>query len=236
MVATQDSSRFITASATVVLCGVVLSGPVAVGLVELLAPQPIWQDASTFISHYSWIQNLPYLFGFLILGGFIALMSGLARSASDERRPSAFTSLAFTIVSASIIFLNYVLQTAFVPLSLQENPGYLSIITMANPNSIGWELEMYGYGILGIATTFAASLFDTGNRQRWIRRLFILNGIISILGAVLVPLIPGWVLTPAGMTAGGIWNALIVTAMILLIREFTFKGETQAIGASRTSL
>jgi hypothetical protein len=73
----STQSQHVRAGAAVVLSGIILSGPVAVGLVELLARQPGWQDATTFIEHYSWIQTLPYVFGFLIAGGFVVLMSGL---------------------------------------------------------------------------------------------------------------------------------------------------------------
>jgi len=58
-----------------VLCGIILSGPVAVGIVEIWAPQPAWRDAATFVHYYSWFQTLPYLYGFVLVGGFVAFMS-----------------------------------------------------------------------------------------------------------------------------------------------------------------
>lgn len=51
----------ISIAAAVVLAGIILSGPVAVVLVEVLAPQPSWQGVTTFIEHYSWLQSLPYV-------------------------------------------------------------------------------------------------------------------------------------------------------------------------------
>ncbi len=77
MHATKTTARHLSVSAAVILAGIILSGPVAVALVALLAPQPAWQDTASFIQHYSWLQTLPYLFGFLILGGCVASMASL---------------------------------------------------------------------------------------------------------------------------------------------------------------
>lgn len=217
---TLIQARQMRIAATIILSGIVLSGPVAVGLVEFLAPQPSWQDAATFIGHYSWIQSLPYLFGFLIAGGFVFFMSVLAGMAPDSRRPLAYAALVFTGVAASLIYVNYALQTAFVPLWLHTSEAAVSLTTMANPNSLGWTLEMYGYGILGVSTAFAAPLFESAGRQRLIGRLLVANCAVSIIGAVLVPVMPGWVLTSSGMLLGGLWNLLVAFIMVLVILEF----------------
>ncbi len=220
MTPTILQARQLSIAAATVLAGIILSGPVAVTLVEFLAPQPRWQDVSIFIDHYSWIQSLPYVFGFLIAGGFVFLLSVVVGTARDPQRPLAYSSLVFTGVSASLIFFNYVLQTAFVPLWLHQSEMLVSATTMANPNSLGWTLEMYGYGILGIATGFAAPLFNRTGRQGLVRILFVANCVVSLVGAVLVPMIPGWVLTSWGMILGAVWNLLVAIAMVVIILEF----------------
>jgi hypothetical protein len=222
MVITNARARFLSIAAVVVLCGILLSGPVAVGLVEAFAPQPAWQDAATFIQHYSWLQALPYVFGFLILGGFVLFMAALVGTGREDQRHLEIISVAFTGIAAALIFSNYVLQTAYVPQSLQGDPSILAMMTMGNPTSLGWSLEMYGYGIFGVAGAFAAPLFHTTGRQRFIRWLLVTNCIVSVLTAALVPLIPGWLLTPVGWIAGGVWNLLIIVLMVVVIREFRF--------------
>ncbi|MCC6682618.1 MAG: hypothetical protein IT445_17090 [Phycisphaeraceae bacterium] len=219
---TDRQARQISIAAAVVLAGIFLSGPVAVVLVEVLAPQPAWQGVTTFIEHFSWLQSLPYMFGFFIAGGFILLVSSIPVGEADDRRPFRSVALAFTSVSAGLIFFNYVMQTAFIPLSMHESPEIVAAATMANPNSLGWALEMYGYAILGIATAFIAPLFGTSRRQRVIARLFVLNCILSVVGALLMPIFPGWVLTGTGMLLGAAWNILIAVVMVLLLVEFKF--------------
>ena len=222
MQVTKTNARFLSASALVILAGIVLSGPVTVVLVELLVPQPPWLDAATFIQHYSWLQTLTYVFGFLILGGCVAFMAGLISTAHENQRPLAFTAFGFTCVAAAMVFTNYVLQTGYIPQALDGDPGILAMVTMANPRSFAWALEMYGYGIFGVASLFAAPIFDNQGRQRVIRILFIVNGVASIVAAFLVPLIPGWLLTVPGLTAGAAWNILLITLMAIVIREFRF--------------
>ena len=215
-------ARQISIAAAVVLAGIILSGPVAVVLVEVLAPQPSWQGVTTFIEHYSWLQSLPYVFGFFIAGGFILLVASTPAGDDDGRSLLRRIALAFTAISAGLIFFNYVMQTAFIPLSLHESPVIVAATTMANPNSLGWALEMYGYAILGIATAFLAPLFNKSVRQRVIARLFVLNCILSVVGAFLMPLFPGWVLTGTGMVLGAAWNILVAVTMVLLLAEFRF--------------
>lgn len=219
---TPTRARHLSIAAVVVICGVVLSGPVAVALVEIAAPQPRWVDVQTFVQHYSWLQTLPYVFGFLIAGGFIIFMGCLVGAGRDEQRPLEMIAVGLTVVFASLVLFNYTLQTAFIPQWTGGNDPMLGIFTMANPRSLGWALEMYGYGILGIATAVAAPLFSWQRRQGMIRGLLLGNCIVSVGSAILVPIIPGWVLTPGGMVAGAIWNILVVVLMIVTLLEFRF--------------
>lgn len=218
----RTQAQQVSIAAVVVLGGIILSGPVAVGFVEMFVPQPAWHGVETFIAHYSWIQTLPYAFGFFIAGGLILFAASVPAGELESRRIFRRVALALTSVAAALIFFNYVIQSAFIPLSLRENPALVAAVTMANPNSLGWALEMYGYGILGIATAFLAPLFNGSAQQRMIARLFVLNCIISVLGAVLFSLVPGWVLAPAGMVLGAGWNMLVAVIMVLVLLEYRF--------------
>jgi hypothetical protein len=233
MVVTCSQARYISTAAAVVLSGVILSGPVAVALVETIAPQPPWKDPATFVQHYSWLQSLPYVFGFLIAGGFIFLMAGLAGTGDERQRPMERIALGLTCVSASLIFLNYVMQIGVIPLWLHRSEAVVSTLTMANPESIGWALEMYGYALLGLATACIAPLFAPRGRPGLIRILLVANCILSVAGAMLVPIVPGWVLSPSGMIAGAAWNVLVMLIMMLIILEFKFG---RAFAGNHTSL
>jgi hypothetical protein len=70
----MNVERSVTAAAYLVLGGTIASGPVGIGIVEVTHPQPAWLDAGTFVEAYHGIQALPYLFGFVLVGGFVALV------------------------------------------------------------------------------------------------------------------------------------------------------------------
>lgn len=222
MVVSHSKARYISISAAIALFGVIFSGPVAVGLAYVFAPQPVWQGVDAFVQNYSWLQTLPYLFGFLIVGGFILFMASLSEGVQADMRPLGVTALVLTSVFAALIFTNYLLQTSFIPLWVKSGNAILGVVTMENPESLGWSLELFGYGFLGIATALIAPLFQRGGRQGAIRILLQLNCIVSVASAVLFPLVPGWVLTPIGLIAGMVWNLLIAVLMILVILEFNF--------------
>jgi hypothetical protein len=112
-------------------------------------------------------------------------------------------------------------QTTTVPALLSDGSStgqsLAAWLTMANPRSLGWALEMWGYALLGIATWLAAPVFDGGRLEGLTRNLFVLNGPLSVAGGVATALMPGWVLQPAGLVAFGAWNVLIIAMTGLTI-------------------
>ena len=231
MLVSHSKARYISFSAAIALCGVIFSGPVAVGLAYVFAPQPFWQGVDAFVQNYSWLQTLPYLFGFLIVGGFILFMASLSEGVEANLRPLGVTALVLTSVFAALIFTNYLLQTTFIPLWVRNGNAILGVVTMENPESLGWSLELFGYGILGIAMALISPVFQRKGRQGAIRVLLQLNCVVSVVSAVLFPLVPGWVLTSGGLIAGVLWSLLIALLMILVMLEFKFG---RSIGEGRS--
>lgn len=58
----------------------------------------------------------------------------------------------------AVVFLNYIIQTTYVPyLAINRPPelaAVLPVFTMANPGSFAWALEMYGWGGIGLSFVF----------------------------------------------------------------------------------
>jgi hypothetical protein len=112
-----------------------------------------------------------------------------------------------------MVFFNYVVQTTFVPGLVR---GYtdldahaVSAFAMANPRSLAWALEMWGYGFLGVATWLVAPVFAGNAVERATAHAFRANGVVSVIGALWTALQPGWVFTPARYLAFGAWNVLV---------------------------
>jgi hypothetical protein len=218
---TADLARATVWSAALVIAGVVLSGPLALLLVELVHPQPPWRDAATFAAAYHPVQLLPYVGGFALIGGFVALMVSLHASAPSTMRIRASLALVLTSVFATLIVFNYVLQTTFVPSLVRPldegDAPVVAALTMSNPSSLAWALEMWGYGVLGVATWLIAPVFADRGLERWTRSTFVLNGVVSVLGALATAIVPRWALTTAGIASFVAWNAIVLVMAALVI-------------------
>src|SRR4030042_1020721 len=55
-------------------------------------------------------------------------------------------------IYGALITLNYALQVAYVPYLARTQDPALGYVTMAHGAASTWVLEMFGYGVLGVAT------------------------------------------------------------------------------------
>lgn len=196
--------------------GTVLSGPVALLVLAKTHPQPAWQDAERFVAHYHPIQLLPFALGLVLVAGFVMTIAALHELAAPIERMRTQAALLFTSVFAALITFNYVLQLTFVPTLARatESASYpvLAAFTMSNPRSIAWGLEMWGYGLLGVATWLSAPVVARLEAP-WARpaaAAFVWNGPVSLLGAVMTVIARDWLLAPVGLWAFAGWNLLVI--------------------------
>lgn len=218
---TNRLHRLIAISAVITLIAALLSGPVGIVIASVVSPQPEWQGVEVFMENYHPIQRLPYVFGFMLILGFvlfIAAASNLAKT-SVEKTYSA-SALIFVSAYVALIGLNYTIQIAYVPVLLTADPQLAALLTMANPNSFGWVLEMFGYGFLGVSTWCLAGLFQGRGRKKFIRLLLIANGVVSILGAAITAVDVSWVMSVPGLISFVAWNLLVVVLMVVVFLEF----------------
>lgn len=211
----------ISAGALIALAGYILSGPLLFVVISVFYPQPPWSTVSAFVGHYHFLQNLPYYFGFMLLGGMLVLTIGHYLNATDRNRGALLIALALTVVFTGLIFFNYIVQTTFVHnLVMHYRPEYDPIITafsMVNPLSLCWGIEMWGYAILGVATWVLAVYYrEVNNLLAFLLRF---NGWMSIAGAILTVVNIEWVMKPAGLAAYAAWNILMIVLMILIYRQ-----------------
>lgn len=213
--------KLIRLGSLIALIGYVLSGPVGFMLVKFLQPQPQWVSAQVFVSHYHLLQDLPFMLGFLLIGGMLMVAAGHYMVMEGRHEVSGLLSFAITIVFATLITLNYISQTTFVRnLVIHYRPEFdstISTFSMANPLSLAWSIEMWGYAFLGIATWLWAPFYKEKHRATSV--LLVLNGIASIATAIVSLIDLGWVMTTAGLVGYMLWNGLMIALMILLYRH-----------------
>jgi hypothetical protein len=215
------AERAVVQAALVVIVGVLLSGPVALVAVAMVHPQPAWEGAERFAAELHPIQLLPYVGGFVLIGGCVALVASLHALVPEQRRARANLALALAAAFAALILLNYIIQTTFVPSLVRpyraEHAALVEALAMANPRSLAWALEMWGYGVFGVATWAIACAFGSSRIERVTAATFVANGVISIVGGFATMLAPDWPHTTAGFTSFAAWNALVVVMGILTI-------------------
>ena len=203
--------------AVLAAAGIVLSGPVAMFAVSLVHPQPAWESASVFAANYHWIQSLTFYFGMILVVGSVQMLAAIYLL---HRHGSALLALVIGSIAAGLIFFNYFTQVIFVPGLVREYSSIydplITALTMSNPLALSWALEMGGYGLLGLATWLAAGFFKRDGLEKAANRVFILNGILSLAGALWTSIQPGWVLTLPGLIAFATWNMLYFALAILV--------------------
>jgi len=216
--------RFGVVGAAGTLAGVVLSGPFAVLLVEVTHPQPSWQGAEVFAAHVHPIQSMPYAGGLVLVSSLVVLVAALHELAAQADRAIATAALVFSAAFASLISFNYAVQTSFVPVLAQPydrtNAALLSALTMSNPRSLAWALEMWGWALFGVATALLGNVFQGGRVERYARLAFVANGPISVGGAALTCVEPGWVMTTWGIMMFALWNLLLAVMAVLALLVF----------------
>jgi hypothetical protein len=211
-----SGTQALRTAAALVVVGAVLSGPVAMVVVTQVSPQPAWAGVGVFADHYHPVQALPYLLGYILLSGFVCFSAACHALAAAPLRTRTAAALVFTGIYAALVFTNYTIQLGFIPRVLSERPAYVSALTMANPASFAWFLEMFGYAAMGAATWLVATAFRGSRRADAIRYLLVANGVLSIVGAACTAMYDRWVFSTAGMVSFAVWNALIPACYLLI--------------------
>ncbi|MES1205363.1 MAG: hypothetical protein ABUS79_05450 [Pseudomonadota bacterium] len=96
----------------------------------------------------------------------------------------AAAAQVFTAVFAAFILFNYAVQTTFVPELARHydaaDARILAALTMSNPRSLAWAIEMWGWGFLGVATWLVSPVFGGAGLERAAALTFAVNGPVSL--------------------------------------------------------
>jgi hypothetical protein len=204
--------------------GILFSGLVFPVLATVCCPQPIWCDAETFIQSFHWLQTATFFCGYFLVTGSLLTFVTLFFLAEKEKKIIALAGLLINTIFTAIVVLNYIIQTTFVPYLATNNPpetgNILAMFSMANPGSLAWALEMYGWGGIGLSFLFMAFIFREQKPERILRTLFLANGSTSVAAAVLTSIDMNWIFSPVGFAALIIWNLLVLVIDIFLLKYF----------------
>jgi hypothetical protein len=207
----------LTRAAYLVVASSIL-GPGVVFVDAALRPPRPWAGPRAFVDGFHWVQVIPPLLGFPLLVGFILFVAAARRL--DEKRGGRVDQvpvLLLTAIYGALVAFNYVANACWVRQAGPEDLGGVSILSMNNPRSLCWAIEMFAYAILGAVTWLVAPTF---REERAVAFLLRVNGVVSVGSAAVTLVDLSWVLTPVGLAFYAAWNLLIVAAMLLVARRF----------------
>lgn len=140
----------------------------------------------------------------------------------SQKRAAALAALIFMSMGAAFALFNYVTQATFIPAIVNNYSSdfdpIISIFSMSNPIALSWALEMCGYGFMGLGTWLAAVFFGASPLERTARVLFILNGVVRVLGALAIAIDLSGVFFIFGLIGYGAWNVLHLVLAVVFYR------------------
>ncbi len=217
----MNYNKLISLGALIALIGYLMSGPIAFIIVYLFKPQPAWVSPAVFVQNYSTIQDLPFYFGFLLIGGMLMVVAGHFlnfREDDEKKKFHLLVAFGLTIAFFTLIAFNYICQTTYIHnLAVHYKSEFdyaISTFSMSNPLSFCWANEMWGYAFLGVAT-WVMSVYYV-NKSNTIRGLLITNGIVSVLSAIWTIIDVNWMMSTIGLIAYFAWNLLMIIMMSMI--------------------
>jgi hypothetical protein len=117
---------------------------------------------------------------------FLIFVISIHFSAPTEKKIFSFTSVAFALISTTVLLADYFIQFAVIPISMMkgETEG-IALLTQYNGHGIFIALEELGYITMSIALFFMFPVFFTNNRlEKIIRWLFFLPLVLNVLAYV----------------------------------------------------
>lgn len=125
---------------------------------------------------YPWDATLIYGFSLLIAPPFLLSMLALHYSVPADRRIWSHAALIFGGLYCTYVMLMYVVQlVTVIPIPIRDTS--VAVLRVV-PQSFFWTMDGLGYICMGISTLFAGFVFSKGGLQKWIRGLFIANGLL----------------------------------------------------------
>jgi hypothetical protein len=143
-----------------------------------------WGGIETFIASFQPVQMLPLIPSLFLAPAFIVLMVSVHYYAAPDKKIWSHLGIAFTLIYATMAAMNYMVQLIPVWRSISNGEADgLAMFVLGNPHSMFWGLA-YAYIFMNLAMLLTAPVFEGTPLERWIRLLFILNGVSGVFTIV----------------------------------------------------
>lgn len=130
---------------------------------------------------YPYDEILIFTFSLCIVIPFLLEMLALHHATPEHKKIWTHAALIFTIIYAVFVIANYVVQlTTVIPMTVKGNGDAVKILSQT-PHSMFWDYDAVGYIFMGLATLFAAQVFEKTGIQKWVRISFLANAAVTPL-------------------------------------------------------
>jgi hypothetical protein len=157
---------------------------------------------------FPWDQILIFAPSLLLAPAFVLLLVCIHEAAPADRRLWSHAGLAFASLYAALVSIVYIVQLfVVIPQTLRGQGAAVAIFAVSD-GAVMTAIDALGYGVMSLAMLLAASaIVGDGTIERWIRRLFVAQGLLALptVLAFFQPLLLilgiGWMVTVPGSTA-----------------------------------
>lgn len=175
---------------------------------------PYLNIISRFPRDYLWV------FPAIIMNlAFVALVACVHQYASPDRKIFSQIALSFSIISATVLIIDYYIQISVIQPSIEKGQlDGIAILTQYNPHGIFIALEEIGYLIMSLAFLVLVPVFSNkSSLEKAIRLILLLSFILTICAIFLILICFGtkreYRFEIAAITIN--WTVLAVTGILL---------------------
>ena len=159
-------------------------------VVFLNPPLFVWTNFADYVAsarnNQQFYKSIAQLTMLLFAPLYVVLINSLHELAPAKKKVATRLGLSFGLLFAVLAGGFYFVQLSVVRVSVVHAQfGGLEQIVQANPYSALSALNMLGWTLfLGLSSLFVASAFSGGRLASLIRWLFVINGVMCLLGGI----------------------------------------------------
>jgi hypothetical protein len=152
-------------------------------------PASDWQGKEVYARTYRGIAFVPQAIGLLTIPALILMLSGIHLCADERHGVWSLAGLCFGTAHAGLLGVLYFIHIGVLLPALRRGDWQgLDQFAFANPGSVAWGhvpsaawgLDDFAWALLGVALLLMAWVFEGDRLRRWIRWLFVLNGLANV--------------------------------------------------------
>lgn len=174
------------------------------------------------VLRFPWDPVIPDGASLVLALSFMVMMICIHRATAAESRHFSQIGVAFATLYAALVSIVYfVICTVVVPYQLRGEMAKVAPFVFDDSGSFMQALDGLGYFFMSVATWFAAPGFAGAGREKWLRRLFTVNGVLGI--PILIAYMPLVVPKPYSLVAYGfgfLWMLSVPACLVAAALHF----------------